>query len=218
MSNYVQPLVTDNNCDEMYLTGYNVTRIVYELIRNYMNDNTPAKCGVQLSQTYSNDPSKSSIHLDIGYNWQTSKVGKVPAVYVQRGAMAFKNPTIGAHTGVNEITGEDRRRVFVTMPVTVSCLAAEPVAVVENLAEYVKQPLLYFRKEVEIDFGLRRFMVESITPPKIEGNGKNNFAVDINVLTVFDEGWKITKESLKMRRISVALFDSVMQPIQAFNV
>ena len=104
------------------------------------------------------------------------------------------------------------------MPVVVSCVAAEPFAVVENLAEYVKQPLLYFRKEVEQDFGIRRMMVSEITPPKLDGSGKNNFVVEILMDIVFDEGWSITRESMKMRRMGVDFFDDVMRPLQSLNV
>ena len=198
--------------DKLYLNGYIVTRIIYELIKNYMLSNTPASCGVQLAQSYNIDPTISTIFLDISYNWQSALAGKVPAIYVQRGPMTLKNQTIGLHTHVDEKTGAEHRRIFNYMPVTVSCVAAAPLAVVENLAEYVRQPLLYFRKEVENDFCIRRLMVKDITPPKLEGVGKNNFSVDINMECVFDEGWVITRESLVMRRLAVILYDGIMSP------
>lgn len=203
---------------KLYLNGYVVTRIVYELIKNYMISNTPADCGVTLAQSYNIDPTKSSIFIDIGYNWRSDKSGKVPAVYIQRGPITLKNQTIGTITSVDVPNGTENRRVFCDMPVIVSCVAAEPIAVVENLAEYVKQPLLCFRKEVEVDFGLRRLMVNRIEAPKLDGAGKNNFVVDIQVQAVFDEGWIISRESLKLRRLGVELFDSIMQPLQSFNV
>ena len=211
-------LSNNSICENMYLNGYIVTRIVYELIKNYMVSNPPASCGIQLAQSYNLDPTQSQIFLDIAYNWQASKTGKVPAIYVQRGSMQFKSPTVGLMTGVDEASGSERRRVFTTMPVTVTCVAAEPLAVVENLAEYVKQPLLYFRKEVEIDFSLRRFAVTQISPPALDGAGKNNFVVNIGMDIVFDEGWVISRESMKLRRVGLALFDSVMQPLQTIVV
>ena len=213
-------LILPENTNEpvLYLTPFVVTRIVYELIKTFMVNNSPEKCGIQLAQTFDPDPTKSSIFLDMSYNWKADKASKVPAIYVQRGQVQLKSPTMGQVIKVSEFSGAEHRKVISTMPIIVSCVAAEPLAVVENLAEYVKQPLLYFRKEVEIDFGIRRLMLDSITPPKLVMEGKNNFYVDLEITAVFDDDYRITKDSMKIRRIGVELFDQLAHPLQSFVV
>ena len=208
----------DTSCNKVYLNGYLVARIAYALIKNYMTSNAPSDCGVQLAQRYDPDVTKSTIFLDMGYNFKAATAGKVPAVFVQRGEVSLKNQTLGTFTSVEDPTGTERRRVISQMPLIVSCVAAEPLPVVENLAEYVKQPLLYFRKEVETGFSIRRFMVDRITQPQLDGSGKSNFRVDIMLSTAFDEGWEVTRESMKFRRLGVNFFDELQQPIQSFLV
>ena len=193
----------------LVLNGYNVQRIIYELIKNYMLSNTPEECGVRLDKTYDADPVKSGIKLDVAYNWQTQTMDKVPAIYVQRGDIDFISPTMGQALDYNEKEGEDTRLVFSKMPVLVSCIAAEPVAAVENLAEYVKQALLCFKKEVKLDFRLRDFQLRKVTSPRQTKESKNNFVVDIQVDTAFDENWIVKREGLKIKTVGMVIFDSL---------
>ena len=213
-------LILPQNADEpiLYLSPYVVTRIVYELIKTFMLNTSPAKAGVQLAQTFNADPTKSSIHLDMSYNWKADKAGKVPAVFIQRGPVQLKSPTMGQTISVKGLDSAEKRKVVNTMPVVISCVAAEPLAVVENLAEYVKQPLLYFRKEVELDFGIRGFKLDTIQAPRLVGEGKNNFYVDLEMTITFDDDFQITKQAFPMRRISVQLFEALTQPPQSFTV
>jgi hypothetical protein len=209
-----------DNCSEpeLHLNAYVVTRIVYEIIKLYMMNNPPKTCGVQLSQTYDPDYTKSKILLEIAYNWKTKDMSKVPAVFIQREAVELKAPTLGQEYDSNPKNASQRRFVWNSMPVTITCVAAEPLAVVENLAEYVKQPLLYFRKEIQKDFGIRQFKLVSIGKPKLLSEAKNNFSVDILVDITFDEGWIIKRESLKIKRIGVELFDSLMNPLDTLQI
>ena len=196
--------------DFLYLNGYNVQRIVYELIKNYMIANTPAQCGVTLAQSYDPDITKSTIFLDISYNWKAQAIDKVPAIYVQRGNIDMKSPTIGQSIGQNVIDSEDTRIIINTMPVKVTCIAASPVAVVENLAEYVKQPLIYFRREIKSDFRLRGFTFNTITTPAIVQEGKTNFYIDLMLTATFDENWIIKKEDLKLKTCQF-IFDEIIK-------
>ena len=203
---------------EMYLNAYIVTRIVLEIVRTYITNNSPSQCGVQLAQVYNPDPTKSDILLDIAYNWREKDISKVPAIFIQRSDDELKSPTMGQTISENTKLGSEDRLVIHTMPVIISCVAAEPLAVVENLAEWVKQPLLYFRKEIQLDFGLRGFKVVRITAPKLLKEGKNNFSIDILLNITFDDGWKISRDSLVLKKIGVELFDKVIEPIQSFNI
>ena len=188
---------------DVQLNAYVVTRIVFEVIRKYLMDNPdPKKCGVMLSQRYNSDPTKSDILLDIGYNWRTQELSKVPAIFVQRGDLTFKTPTIGQEYNSNVMNLSETRFAFASLPITVSCVAAEPIAVVENLAELVKQPLLYFRREVQNDFGIRQFKLLEVGRPKLVTEGKNNFVVDLSLMVVYDDAYVIRQNSLKIGSIA----------------
>jgi hypothetical protein len=195
--------------DKLYLNAYVVTRIVYEIIKMYMLANPPEKCGITLAQKYSADYKKSGILLDVAYNWRTSDMSKVPAVFIQREDVNIKTPTLGQEYHSNVQLGSETRFAFNNMPVTITCVAAEPVAVVENLAEYVKQPLMYFRKEIQKDFGIRQFKLETVTKPKPLSEGKNNFYVELKLDITFDDGWIVSKDALKIRRIGLDLYDNL---------
>jgi hypothetical protein len=214
------PTHISNHCknDEMFLNAYTVTRIVYEVIKLYFINNNPNECGVRLDQTYDPDYKKSQILLDISYNWKTKDMSKVPAVFIMRGDVSIKNPTLGQLLDVNIKQGAETRFCWNSLMVNVMCVAAEPLAVVENLAEFVKQPLLYYRKEIQQDFHIRQFKLIGIDPPKLLQEGKNNFFVNLNLSITFDEGWTIKRDSLKIGGIGVALFDMMMNPLQTIDV
>lgn len=205
-------------CSRVTLNVYTATRIVYEVIKTYMLANTPEQAGVRLNHTYDADYKKSGILLDIGYNWRTKDMSKVPAVFIQRGDATFKTPTMGQHDSIDIKRNRNTRFALCTLPVSVTCVAAEPLAVVEQLAEYIKQPLLYFRNEVQLDFGIRRFQLKEITQPKLLAEGKNNFFVNLNLEVTFDDNWVVERDSLKIKHIGVELFDQLSNPLQTLEV
>ena len=217
--NYILSKTETKKCEDqlLYLNAYVVTRIVYELIKIYMTNNSPESCGVILAQKYDPDYTKSDILLDIAYNWKTKEISKVPAIFVQREDMNLRSPTMGQDTHINSKTGAEKRLVINTLPITITCVAAEPIAVVENLAEYVKQPLLYFRKEVQVDYGIRQFKLDGITKPKLLAEGKNNFLIELKMTVTFDDNWKVSRNSLVLRRIGIELFDKLIAPIDAIQ-
>lgn len=198
------------------LNNYTVPRIVYHIIKNFMIGNTPDQAGVRLVQTYDPDYTKSQILLDMGYHWRTKDLSKVPAIFIQREDATYTTPTMGQHEGSGK--NVDHRVALCTLPVTVSCVAAEPIAVVENLAEYVKQPLLYFRNEVQLDFGFRRFQLMEVSKPKLVPEGKNNFFIDITMKIVYDDNWNVRRDSLKLKHLTVNLFDQMWTPLQTLDV
>jgi hypothetical protein len=191
------------------LTAYNTTRIVYQVIKLYMLTNTPEQAGIKLAQTFNADPVKSQIKLEMAWNWKTQDMSKVPAVYIQREDVAYTYPTLGQKRAMTKGNQIEERFALATMPITITCVAAEPLAVVENLAEYVKQPLLYFRREVQDDFGIRRFELKGVSKAKLVQEGKNNFNIDLNLEVVFDENWKVDKDAIKIKHIGIQLFDEL---------
>ena len=211
-------LIEQNSPATMRLNAYNVTRIVYEVIRLYMANNTAESVNIPLNQKYNIDSTKSDILLDVGYNWRTKDMSKVPAIYVARGDLTFQYPTLGHSISYNDKTGGDTRTALSKMPIIISCIAAEPVAVVENLAEYVKQPLLYFRKEVQNDFGIRSLVLEQITKPKLLSEGKNNFIIEVVLEVTFNDTWVITRDSLILKRIGVDIYDNLAENFQSLSV
>lgn len=205
---FSQPTNIDcpKTCNTIKLNVYWATRIVYEVIKTYMLTNTPEQAGVVLKQTFDADYKKSGILLDMGYDWRTKDMSKVPAIFVQREEATYKTPTMGQHEGFK--INKDNRFAICHLPVTISCVAAEPLTVVEQLAEYVKQPLLYFRNEIQLDYGIRRFQLVQMGKPTIVGTGKNNFCVDLTVNIDFDDQWVVQKDALKLKHINIELVDA----------
>ena len=209
------PTIINQNpeCKSIRLNPYTVTRIVYEIIKTYMLTNTPDEAGVKLVQKFDADPKKSQILLDISYNWRTKDMSKVPAIFVGREDVEYKTPTMGQNQAARLPNDPMTRFALGTIPVVGTCVAAEPLAVVEQLAEYIKQPLLYFRDEVQKDYGIRRFQLTKVTKPKLLPEGKNNFFVELIVDITFDEGWVVNRDTLVLKHICVELFDQLMQPL-----
>ena len=218
MSNPEPTNLDPKPCRNLELNAYTVTRIVYEVIKTYMLSNTPEQAGVRLQQTFDADYKKSGILLDIAYNWRKKDMSKVPAIFVQREDVTYKTPTMGQNSTMRTANAPENKFAMATMPVVVTCVAAEPLAVVENLVQYIKQPLLYFRNDVQNDFGITRFQLAQISKPKLLDEGKNNFYVDLTVNISYPEGWVVNRDSLKIKHIGVQLFDYIWTPLQTLDV
>ena len=210
--------IDPKECKSIALNAYTVTRIVYEVIKTYMLTNSPKQAGVRLEQMYDADYKKSGILLDIGYNWRTKDMSKVPAIFIQREEVTFKTPTMGQNATNRGVGDPETKFAIATMPVTVTCVAAEPLAVVENLAEYVKKPLLYFRNDVQQDYGITRFQLAGISKPKLLEEGKNNFYIDLTVNISYADSWEVKKDALKIKHIGIELFDQIWQPLATLDV
>ena len=204
--------VANTPCNFLYLNAYNVQRIVYELIKNWMLSNTPASCGVNLgSSLYNLNPAQSGIYLDVAFNWQSQFPGKVPAVFIERDDVTITSPMLDQTINGAAKDSVDVRSVFNTLPIKITCVAASPVAIVENLADYIKQPLLYFRREVKSDFFFRRFELKSISKPALVKESKDNFMVTLTLLTEYGENWIVKKDDLKLKTVSMTILDGLLQ-------
>ena len=207
----------DDDC-KITLSNYTVPRIVYQIIKLYMMNNRPEDVGIILKQKFDPDQTKSDILLDIGFNWKTQVMSKVPAVFIQREDATYKTPTFGESTASDQITGKETRVAIVSLPIVVTCVAAEPVAVVEQFAEYIKQPLLYFRREIQVDYGIRSFILEKVSAPKLLAEGKNNFYINLILNVDYNDGWTISRNDLKVKRIDITLFDQLNTFLQEVRV
>jgi hypothetical protein len=197
--------MSENNQIPTRLNAYTVTRIVYLVIEEYMKNNLPKDAGVNLNYTYDKDYTKSGILLDIGYNWRTKDMSKVPAIFVQREEVTYKTPSMGQANASVTGNAQTPRVAFATMPVTVSCIAPAPLAQVESLAEYVKQPLLWLRNDIQALFGIRRFQLVNISKPKLLEESKTNFFIDLTLNITFDDGWIISSENPLIKHIVIDL-------------
>ena len=207
-------LISDKiDCPYIYLNAYNVQRIVYELIKNWMMSNSPQSCNVDLASVYDKDDSKSGILLDIGFNFKATTPSKLPAIYVQRSKVAISSPILDQTITNCAKESENSRFTLSEMAVKVTCLAAAPIAVVENLAEYVKQPLLYFRKEIKTDFNFRKFQLMEISAPEYIKESKDVFKIDLVIDTQFSDNWVVKKDDLKLKTVSQILFDDITSSI-----
>jgi hypothetical protein len=204
--------------DRLFLNTITIPRIVYEIIKRYMLTNKPCDVGVRLAQKYSAIEAESDILLAIGYDWKPKTMSKVPAIYVQRGEADFQAKVLRQAIAGNQPDGLEIRDVFVKLPVIITCVAAEPVEVVENLAEYVKQPLLYFRRTIQQDFGIRTFELEKMSAPELLKEGKNNFSIQLMLNVTYNDSWSITRNSLKMKHISIEIYNAVQDLIEEISL
>ena len=194
---------------KLRLTPFNVQEIVFELIRNYMLANSGEDEGYSFKQKYNVDASKSDIVLDIAYNWKAKNAEKLPAIFVQRGDAKVGYPTMGQAVSRNPKESEETRMGFVSFNIEVACIATT-LGLTEQFADYVRQPLMLFRNEIKEAFGFRKFSLNEISKPTIYVEGKDNFVVRLGIETVYDEGWTVKADDLKLKTVSRAIFDGVV--------
>ena len=86
-----------------------------------------------------------------------------------------------------------------------------PIAMAEMLAEYAKAAILPYQQEIQRDFSFRRFRVTSIGKPENNKNieAKDNFAIIISIEVVYDDGWIIKRDDLKLKTVSRVVFDAL---------
>lgn len=193
----------------LQFNAWTAQNIVFELIRNYFVANSPESLGFPIQHKFDPDPMKSEIFLDISYNYSVVTASKRPAIFIGRDDLLIRNPTMGQRVGRgNPSESESSRLTINSVPVRITVIA-HPVMLTELLAEYVKQPLLYFQQEILHDFALRRFRLTQISRPEIMVEQKDNFKITLMVDIVFDEGWVIKRHDLKLKTVSMDLFDKI---------
>jgi hypothetical protein len=198
----------------MVLTPWTVQNICYEIVKNYMLENSPQKEGYVFSQTYDLDETKSGIAIEIAYHYKDSVIQKRPAIYVSRGQGVYTFPTINQLIGINAKESEKARFAIITMPVNLSVVATN-VGFAEQMAEYVFKIFFRYQEIIKKDFCLRQFKLLTIDPPMLYLESKDHFVVNITLQAVFDLGTVIKGDHLKIKTITHTVFTSCSeQPLE----
>jgi len=205
---YISPFMReaeDSDKRAIVLTPWTVQNICYELLSNYMQDNPPQALGYSFSQKYDTDPLKTTIFLDIAYNYKDSVVQKRPAIFVTRGPATFKYPTMNQAITQNYKESEVGKMAIVMMPLTIDVIATN-VGFTELVAQYVYSIFLKLREVVKNDFNLRQFIMTGLSQPVLYQESKDHFKVSISIDTAFDMGYIIKGDDLKLKTVSYTVF------------
>jgi hypothetical protein len=213
---YVSPYVRElQERDErtMVLTPWTVQNICYEILKNYMTENTPQQEGYRFTQKYDQDDLVSGISLEIAYHYKDAVIQKRPGIYVSRGEASFKFPTINQQIGANTRESEKTRYSIVEMPINIAVVATN-VGFVEQLAEYVFKIFLRFQEVIRDDFCIRQFKLATMTQPNLYLESKDHFVVNVLLQSAFDMGTVIKGDDLKLKTVAYTVFTSCMdQPL-----
>lgn len=201
------------NDPTLNLNAWSVQNIVYELLINYMTVNLPEALGFNFLARYDKDQTKSGILVDIAYNWDAARAGKRPAIFIQRGDWDLTHPTMGQSISLGGMKDSENEKLSINMVPIIIKVIASPIGFAEQLAEYVRQPLIYYQNEIRRDFNFRRFRVKEISKPQIYVEAKEYFVIMISIEVAFDEGWIIKGDDLKLKTIGRVIFDSITSKI-----
>jgi len=216
-SNYITPVsreIADKSGECIQLNPWVVQNLVYKLIQNHMLTNDPKIMGYTFDQKYSLDATKSDIDLGISYNYKADVASKRPAVFIARENAELKSPTFGQTIGGNVAESENQLLSLVSLPIRV-LVVASPLGFAEQLADYVKQPLMYHSQTIQRDFGFMKFRLIQISKPQIFVEAKDNIVVELILQINYSDGWTVIGDHLKLKTISGAIFDSLKaKPIE----
>jgi hypothetical protein len=206
--------VEERDVKEMVLTPWTVQNICYEVIKNYMIENPPQKEGYRFTQTYDPDELKTGISLEIGYHYKDVAVQKRPAIFVSRGEVNFKFPTINQVVALNPKESEKVRFGMLEMPVILSVIATN-VGFTEQLAEYIFKIFFRYQEVIKQDFCLRQLKLVGISSPTLYLESKDHFLVQIQLLATFDMGATIKQDDLKLKTIAYTMYTNFSeQPLE----
>lgn len=191
----------------LILTPWTVQNICYEVLKNYMSENSPQSQGYRFKQKYSADDIDTGIALEIAYNYKDGVIQKRPGIYVARGDAQFSTPTINQMIGINTRDSEKSKLTLVQMPVDISVVATN-VGFAEQLAEYVFKIFIHHQENIRNDFLLRQFKLAALATPQLYLESKDHFLVRIQLLTTFDMGITIKADHLRLKTMSYTVFTS----------
>jgi hypothetical protein len=207
---HVSPYVRESDEQDeriMVLTPWTVQNICYEVLKNYMTENTPQQEGYRFEQKYDPDDLITGIGLEIAYHYKDSVIQRRPGIYVSRGETAFRFPTLNQQIGGNPMESEKIRYGMLEMPINVAVVATN-VGFAEQLAEYVFKIFLRYQEIIKNDFCIRQFKLVSLSEPKLYLESKDHFVVNVQLLSVFDMGAVIKGDDLKLKTIAYTIFTS----------
>lgn len=202
--------LTEQIEEYLHLNPWNVQQIVYKIIQTFMLSNDPKKMGYTFDQKYAIKKEDSQIDLEIAFNYKADTASKRPAIFIARANADIRYPTMRNLVGMNPAESEQFKLAMISLPITVSVVAG-PVGFVEQLADYVKQALMYFAQNIQNDFGFARFRLVSIATPKFYLESKENFVVELALQVEYNDNWVVRGDHLKLKTFSAAIFDSVVK-------
>jgi len=210
---YVSPYdreTEEQDVREMVLTPWTVQNICYEVLKNYMTENSPQKEGYRFSQAYDPDDIKTGIGLEIAYHYKDAVIQRRPGIYVSRGETAFSFPTLNQQIGGNTADSEKMRYSLVQMPINLAVVATN-IGFVEQLAEYVFKIFLRYQEVIKNDFCIRQFKLATLSQPSLYLESKDHFVVNVVLQSVFDMGAVIRGDDLRLKTVAYTIFTNCME-------
>lgn len=195
---------------KLHLTPWTVQSIVFELIQNHFMTNDPQEMGYAFEQKYSPIREKTQILIDTAYNWKASTASMRPAVFITRGDMPVKYPTMGQGIGRSARDSESMRIARQQMPISVTVIAS-PVGLAEQLADFVKYPLVYFAQEIQNEFCIDKFRLVNIGKPQLVVENKDNFSIELLIQAEFNDRWVVRGDDLKLKTVNGTIFDRLTE-------
>lgn len=189
----------------LYLTPFNVQRIVNELVTIHWKNNDPSKDGYTFNQRYAPADSDSGVFIGMSFDWKANPIQKRPSIIIQREDGNYSSPVIGQTIGNNVIDSEKTKMHMINMICYVCCIAS-PVGFAEQFAEWTSKPLLQYEEQIRNDFRFRRFRMAGIGKPQLYKEAKDQFIIVIKIETSFDSNVIITEDNLKLKTISRTIF------------
>lgn len=194
---------------KLKLNPWVVQQIILEILKNHWTTNDPAELGYTFEQRYHEEREKSTVNIDIGYNFKAEVASKRPAIFLNRSDVTFHYPTLkGGTIGGNVKESLDMHAALCQMNLSLAVIAY-PVGLAEMIADYCKYPFLYFNQEIQRDFCLKQLRLKEITGPKILVEGKDNFIIELELETHFTDKWVIAGDHLKLNTVSFTIFDKL---------
>lgn len=188
-----------------------VQGVIYELLTKFFMGNTPESLGYPFKLRYDPDKLKSGIFVDIAYNYDASAANKRPSIFVSRGDSTIKGLTFGHQVPQIDVANSEQTKLLIhTVPITVSVIAS-PIMMVELLADYAKQAFISFQHQIQTDFCFRRFRLIGISKPQIYVEAKEYFVVNLSIEVVYDEGWVLIRDDLKLKSIGLTIYESLVK-------
>jgi len=199
---------------KLILSPWSVQNIVYEIIRNHMLTNDPKDCGFTFNQKYAEKKEDSQIDLAIGYNWKPDTASKRPGIFITREDARIGYPTMHSRVNIDSAESEETKLALISLPLKVS-IVTTPIGFAEQLAEYVKIPLMSYAQVIQRDFCFQRFRLLSISRPQIYVEAKDNFVIELALQIEYCNAWVVWGDDLKLKTFSATIFDEVLkQPLE----
>lgn len=199
--------------DLVTLTPWVVQGIIYELITSFFLGNPAEGIGYPFKLKYDTDKLKSDIFVDISYNYNATVANKRPSIFISRGDCSIAGLTFGHIIAQNPAESEESKLLINTVPINVAVIAS-PIMMVELLADYTKQAFVSFQQQIQADFNFRRFRLRGVSKPQIYIEAKEYFVVNLSIEVVYDEGWILRRDDLKLKSVAMAIFDALQAQIQ----